>query len=104
MRRADGEAHSLAEDDGEEIRDGVCAGCDAEEDHGESPDLEIEACGGPKLEIEGDGVGIVAVLVDASDDVVAFLFREEPPASAFCSADVGKVDQEAIAHHSEEAG
>ena len=73
MRCADGETHSVFENDGEEICDGIRAGRDAEEDHGEAPDLEVEARRRPKLEVEWYRIGVVTVLVDAADHIVAFL-------------------------------
>lgn len=89
LRGAHPEAQAFHEDDGEEVGDCVGDCSQTEEDQSEAPDLHVQCGRQEPLERERLDVAVVAVVVDAAHDKVAFLAVEEAPGTGGA---VGEVD------------
>lgn len=96
----DTEAQAAAEDDGEEVGDGVGGGGGKAEEGGEAPDFHVEGVleVGANAELVGDGV--VAVFLDAGHDVGGFGLVDELPRVLGL---FGEIDDEEVACDAEEA-
>ena len=96
-------AHALFQNDGEEVGDGVRVGSGEAEEGGEAPDFEIEGVAEVGTNAEGLRDGVVAVLLDPSDDEGGFLFVEELQAEVLGRL-LREVDDQHVACEAKNAG
>ena len=94
VRSSSAEAHTILEDDGEEVGNSVGNRGREHEYDSEAPDLKIERVGEVLLEVKFFREGIVAILLDAGNDEVDLGFVEELLAHAGLVGELGEVDDE----------
>ena len=96
----DVEAQAVAEDDGEEVGDGVGGGGGKAEEGGEAPDFQVEGVFEVGAEAELVRDGVLAVFFDAGDDEGGFGLVDELPRVLGL---FGEIDDEEVACDAEEA-
>lgn len=101
LRGADRVTHVVPENNRQEVGDRVGDSRQAEENHGEAPDLEVQARSSPLLEAERLDACVISVLGDSANDELAFLFVQEVPGSSRGS--IREVHQEEVSNNSDDA-
>ena len=79
LSRANAVAHTLTEDDGKEVGESVGDGGSVEEDHGETPHLDIRASSQELAKVEGLNERVTTIGLDAVDDELDLALVQEPP-------------------------
>jgi hypothetical protein len=96
--------HTVLQNDGQEVGNGVCHGRGEHEKHSEAPDLEVKRSSKVLLDVELLGNGVVPVFLNAGNDVLRLLLGKEFLSEARLVGQLGEVDDEVPADQPNDDG
>ena len=83
LRSGDSKAHSLSQNDRQEVRNRVSDGSGQHEQSGETPDLDVHSASNVLRKAEGCRDSIVAILLNSCNDKLCFLLIQEWESKGF---------------------